>query len=71
MLPPGQSARVTRVLAAGPGMQRKLSAMGILPGSVVAVLNAQNGPLLIRVGDSRVGLGRGMAQRIMVASHQQ
>lgn len=66
MLHPGQPARVSRLLAAGPGMARKLSAMGILPGAVLTVLNAPGGPLLLRVGESRIAIGRGMAQRVMV-----
>jgi len=54
------------VLVPGHGMAQKLSAMGILPGVPVTVLNAQGGPLLLRVGDLRLAVGRGMAQRIMV-----
>ncbi len=47
-------------------MVRKLGAMGVLPGVVVTVLNSQAGPLVLRVGKSRIAIGRGMAQRIMV-----
>ena len=67
LLPPGQTACVERVLAAGQGMTRKLSAMGIVRGVHVTVLNAQPGPLLLRVGEGRYAIGRGMAQRILVA----
>jgi ferrous iron transport protein A len=66
MLHPGQTACVERVLAAGRGIVRKLSAMGIVPGVRVTVLNMQPGPLLLRVGESRYAIGRGMAQRILV-----
>ena len=66
MLRPGQPACVVRVLAAGQGMVRKLSAMGVVPGVRVTVLNAQPGPLLLRVGECRYAIGRGMAQRILV-----
>lgn len=66
LLRPGQAALVDRVLPAGHGMARKLSAMGVFPGVSVTVLNVQSGPLLIRVGEGRYAIGRGMAQRIMV-----
>jgi ferrous iron transport protein A len=70
LLRPGQTACVERVLAAGQGMVRKLSAMGIVRGVQVTVLNAQPGPLLVRVGEGRYAIGRGMAQRILVVPCQ-
>ncbi len=70
LLPPGQTACVERVLAAGQGMVRKLSAMGIVRGVQVTVLNTQPGPLLLRVGEGRYAIGRGMAQRILVVPCQ-
>jgi ferrous iron transport protein A len=70
LLPPGQTACVERVLAAGQGMVRKLSAMGIVRGVRLTVLNAQPGPLLVRVGEGRYAIGRGMAQRILVVPCQ-
>lgn len=70
MLRPGQTACVDRVLAAGNGMAGQLRAMGIVPGVRVTVLNAQSGPLILRVGESRYAVGRGMAQRMMVVPCQ-
>lgn len=70
LLQPGQTACVERILAAGPGMNRKLSAMGIVHGAQVTVLNAQPGPLLLRVGEVRYAIGRGMAQHILVTPCQ-
>ena len=66
MLSPGQPACVTSVMAAGHGCVRKLGSMGIMPGSRVTVLNSQAGPMLLKVGESRYAIGRGMAQRILV-----
>jgi Fe2+ transport system protein FeoA len=66
MLRPGQTACVERVLAAGQGMVRTLSAIGIIRGVHVTVLTPQPGPLLLRVGESRYAIGRGVAQRILV-----
>jgi hypothetical protein len=38
----------------------------IVRGVRVTVLNSQPGPLLLRVGEGRYAIGRGMAQRILV-----
>lgn len=70
LLPPGQTACVERILAAGLGMNRKLSAMGIVHGAQVTVLNAQPGPLMLRIGEGRYAIGRGMAQQILVTPCQ-
>lgn len=66
MLPPGRSARVTHIIPAGRGMARRLAAMGISRGTVLTLLSSQGGPLLVRIGDSRIAIGRGMAHRVMV-----
>ena len=47
-------------------MGRKLSAMGLFAGTVVRVMSTQGGPLLLGIGDNRLAMGRGLAQRIMV-----
>ena len=50
-----------------PGQARRLEALGILPGSVVTVINnSGRGPLLVEVRGSRVALGRGVSGRIQV-----
>lgn len=66
LLPPGTPARIGRILESGHGVARNLSALGLVPGVRVTVLHAQGGPLLVRVGESRLALGRGLAQRILV-----
>jgi ferrous iron transport protein A len=41
--------------------------MGIRPGKEVEMLNNKGGgALLVKVGDSRIAVGRGMAMKIMV-----
>jgi len=64
-----QAGRRVRVFAveAGHGLQGRLAAMGLIPGVEIEVLqNTMNGPFLISVKGSRIMLGRGMAQKIMV-----
>lgn len=53
---------------AGEGLRGRLAAMGLVSGVEIEVLrNALHGPLLISVKGSRIMLGRGMAQKIIVA----
>ncbi len=53
-------------IVGGRGMRGRLDSMGIYPGEEVDVLANHGGPVIIRVKGSRFGIGRGMAQRIMV-----
>jgi len=66
MLTPGRPATVSHVVPGGRGVSRRLAAMGVMPGIEVTVLSSQNGPVLLRVGDSRFAIGRGMAHKVMV-----
>lgn len=64
-----QAGRRVRLVSveAGHGLQGRLAAMGLVPGVEIEVLgNSFHGPFLIAVKDSRIMLGRGMAQKIVV-----
>ena len=62
----GRRVRLVAV-AAGRGLQSRLAAMGLVPGVEIEVLrNSLHGPFLIAVKGSRIMLGRGMAQKIVV-----
>ncbi len=64
-----QAGRTVRFVAvdAGHGLQGRLAAMGMFPGAEIEVLrNSLHGPFLISVKGSRIMLGRGMAQKIIV-----
>ena len=51
----------------GFGMSRRLADMGLTVGSPVSVIGGScHGPLVIDVRGSRLGLGCGVAQKIMV-----
>jgi Fe2+ transport system protein FeoA len=55
-------------LAAGEGLQGRLAAMGLVPGTQLEVImNSAQGPFIVSVKGSRIILGHGMAQKIMVA----
>jgi len=52
---------------AGCNLRGRLLALGFIKGSIITVIsNEGNGPLLIKVGESRLTIGRGMAERIEV-----
>ena len=51
----------------GMGIRRRLTDMGLHPGSHLKVIsNSGHGPFVISVGDTKLMIGRGMARKIMV-----
>lgn len=61
----GRYAEVNTV-EGGELMGKKLMEMGVNKGAVIEVVRNDAGPLIIKVGESRLVLGRGMAQKVMV-----
>jgi ferrous iron transport protein A len=58
---------VVRDIQGGKNIISRLSAMGLSVGSEVEILeNRGQGPVLIRVRDTRIALGRGEALKIIV-----
>jgi Fe2+ transport system protein FeoA len=52
----------------GEGLSGRLASLGLVPGAEVEVMsNLSHGPVILMVGESRVMLGRGMAEKIRVA----
>ena len=51
----------------GKKMLRRLSALGLTPGVELSVVQNTGGALLLSVRGSRIALGRGMSQRVMVS----
>ncbi|AEA33826.1 FeoA family protein [Hippea maritima] len=59
-------ARVVNI-AGGDNAKQRLFAMGIHPNAILQVeINRNTGPLIISVGKIRIGIGRGMANKVMV-----
>ena len=66
MARPGELVTVIGVRA-GWGLQRRLADMGLTHGVQIRVISCQMaGPVLIDLRGSRVALGRGIAQKIVV-----
>lgn len=61
----GKYAEVSNVMG-GELMCKKLMEMGVNKGNVIEVVRNDAGPLIIKVGEMRLVLGRGMAQKVMV-----
>jgi ferrous iron transport protein A len=58
---------VIRSMHGGRTYRRQLMDMGLRPGMQISVLRGgRGGPVLISVGDTRLGIGRGMAEKIEV-----
>ncbi|MDA8096149.1 MAG: FeoA domain-containing protein [Clostridia bacterium] len=65
-LTPGRDA-VVRDVVGGKELRQRLCEMGFARGSLVRIVQSQPcGPLIISLGDGRIVLGRGVAQKIMV-----
>jgi Fe2+ transport system protein FeoA len=67
MVKAGSKVRLVAV-DSGRGLQGRLAAMGMIPGVEIEVIrNSFFGPFIVFVKGSRIMLGRGMAQKIIVA----
>jgi Fe2+ transport system protein FeoA len=63
---PGEQCTVVELIG-GRGMLSRMASMGFTPGAEVTVLqNFGRGPLIARVRDARIALGRGEARKIQV-----
>jgi ferrous iron transport protein A len=57
---------VVRAVGGGKTLAGRLAAMGLVVGSRLEVLqNPHHGPVLVRVRDTRIALGRGEATKIL------
>jgi Fe2+ transport system protein FeoA len=62
----GQTVRFVGVAGGGCGLTHRLAEMGLTPGEPMQVLNRGPGPFIVLVRGTRLVLGRGMVQRILV-----
>ncbi len=63
-----QGKEVTLIdIDGGRGIRSKLYSMGLVPGVKLTVLRGNcAGPTMVAIKDSRLSIGRGMAQKIIV-----
>ncbi|MCK4689346.1 MAG: ferrous iron transport protein A [Candidatus Marinimicrobia bacterium] len=63
----GQTAVIIDIRG-GYGLSRRLETMGIKPGVMITKVSSQlmRGPITLRVGNSQIAIGFGMAKKIIV-----
>ena len=62
----GESVQIRR-MAGGHQFLSRLASLGFTPGAQLKVLqNYGHGPIIVRLRDTRVALGRGEAEKILV-----
>jgi ferrous iron transport protein A len=63
----GETGEIAYVRGGG-GITRRLTELGLAPGMRVRMVSDAGsvGPVIVRVGDARIGIGRGMARRVLV-----
>jgi len=66
MVEAGTMVRLVSVQG-GRELRSRLADMGLVPGTELRVIRNTGGPFIIAVKESRLALGRGMAQKILVA----
>lgn len=67
MIEPGRAVKLVSV-DGGNNLRSRLASMGLIPGEEIQVVrNSATGPFIVAVKGSRLVLGRGMANKIMVS----
>ncbi len=62
----GEEVELTRIVS-GRNLVKRLSEMGIYPGTFIRVVsNSGNGPIIIEVAGRKFGIGKGIASKIFV-----
>ena len=70
MVGPGCQVRLAAITA-GPALAHRLAGMGLTPGVALEVVRDDGGPVLLAVRETRLALGRGMAQHILIQIDEQ
>jgi len=64
------SGSVVRIykISGGENLRDKLLSMGLLPGKDIEVLSvSKKGPVIVKINDTRIVIGHGMASKILVS----
>jgi len=61
----GQEGTI-RLLSGGEGLTGRFASMGIIPGTKIKVLRKSRGQIIVLASDTRVALGKGQAEKILV-----
>ena len=67
MLQKGETGIIAQKVMGGQGVCRRLTELGLIPGTRIEMVNKINGgPVIIRVKGSKLAIGRGLASKIRV-----
>lgn len=62
----GQTVKLIEIQG-GRGLRQRLSAMGLILGQeIIVISNGHPGPFILKVKESKIVLGRGMTDKILV-----
>lgn len=64
---PGQKGNVVNIVK-GSNAERRLFEIGIVPGTEIEVISRHpfHGPVILQIGNSRIALGRGIADSVRI-----
>jgi len=66
MIHPGEKALIVG-MDAGRTMKARLESIGMIPGTEIHIVqNMGRGPMLVSIGEGRLTVGRGIAEKIVV-----
>jgi len=60
----GRKVRIVKILG-GYGLVRRLVSLGLTIGVELLIINNQ-GPIIIKLGDSNIAIGKGIARKVLV-----
>jgi ferrous iron transport protein A len=66
----GEKLQIVKIKG-GEGTVRRLIGMGFIPGIEIQVISNSGGSAIVAIGDNRIGLGAGMAQKIMCVNSKE
>lgn len=61
----GIDVKIGKIIG-GENICKKLKEMGFVDGTKLKIMRNDKGPIIVKIGESRIILGRGMANKIMV-----
>jgi ferrous iron transport protein A len=64
-VPVGQPVQLAKIQA-GRRLKHRLTELGLTPGVTLTIIQNNGGPVLLSVRDSRIAIGREMANKIQV-----
>lgn len=65
----GQEGTI-KLISGGEGLTSRFASMGIIPGTRIKVLRKSRGQIIILASDTRVALGKGQAEKILVVKDE-